>query len=256
MTRLVLLILAALLGAFSLAAADEVPKAEAVLDRYLEVTGGKAAYEKVHSEVTKGTMEVAGRGIKGALQSFQAEPYLDYTVVDLEGIGKVESGSDGDVFWERSAVTGPRIKDGEEREEISRASLFNPHLNWRKMYDKTEMAGVETVDGEECVKIVLTPKAGSSVTELYSKKTGLLIKQSSVHKTPMGDIPAEAFLKDYKQVSGITMPFTRVNKFAGQEIQIHLDSIEFNTEIAKDRFNLPEEIKALVRKNGATNEKK
>ena len=109
MIRLVLLVLAALLGAFTLAAADEVPKAEAVLDRYLEVTGGKAAYEKVHSEVTKGTMEVAGRGIKGALQSFQAEPYLEYTVVDLEGIGKVESGSDGDVFWERSAVTPARM---------------------------------------------------------------------------------------------------------------------------------------------------
>ena len=253
MTRLILLLLC---GLGALCAAGETPKAEAILDRYLEVTGGKAAYEKIHSEVSKGTMDLAGRGIKGALLSYQAEPNLEYTMVELEGIGKVESGSDGDVFWERSAITGPRIKDGDEREEISRAAIFNPHLHWRKIYEKAEVGGAESVEGEECVKLVLTPKAGSPVTEWYSKKTGLLMKQSSVHKTSMGEIPAEALLKDYKPVGGLTMPFTRVSKFAGQEIQIHLDSIEFNGEIPKDKFNLPEEIKTLLRKNGATNEKK
>lgn len=235
---------------------EDLPKAETVLDRYVEVTGGKAAYEKVHSEMSKGVMEVSGRGIKGSVTSYQAEPNRDYTVADLEGIGKVESGSDGDVFWERSAITGARIKDGEEREEILRASQFNPHLNWRKLYDTAETSGIEKVDGEDCLKLVLTPKGGSPVTEFYSRKTGLLLKQLSVHKTAMGDIPSEVLLKDYKAVSGLTVPFTRINKFAGQEIQIRLESIEFNAEIPKARFDLPDEIKALVRKNGVVNEKK
>jgi lactam utilization protein B len=58
-------------------------------------------------------------------------------------------------------------------------------------------------------------------------------------------------VKDYKAVNGVKMAFTRVNRVAGQEIQVHLDTIEVNADMPKDRFDLPEEIKALLRKNGA-----
>ncbi len=235
--------------------ADDLPKAETVLDHFIEVTGGKAAHEKIHSEVTKGTMEFVGKGIKGKIASYEAEPNKNFTLADLEGVGKVESGTDGDVFWERSAITGPRIKSGDERDEILRASIFNPYLNWRKLYATVETTGSESVDGEDCYKLLLTPKTGQPITEWYAKKSGLLVKSSSVHKTQMGDIPADSLLKDYKPVAGLLMPFTRIDRFAGQEIQIRVDSIEFDSGVPKDRFELPEEIKALVRKSGATNEK-
>lgn len=251
-----ILIALACLG-FTALRADDLPKAEVILDRYLEVTGGKAAYEKVHSELTKGTMEFTGKGIKGTIVNWEAEPNKSFTVADLEGVGKVESGSDGEVFWERSALTGPRIKSGEEREEILRASTFNPHLNWRKIYDKFETAGTEMVDGDECYKVVLTPKSGSAMSQFYSRKTGFLVKTSGIHKTQMGDIPADGFLKDYKTVegSGLMMPFTHVDKFAGQEIELHLQSVQFNVDVPKDRFDLPEEIRTLLKKSGGTNAK-
>ena len=237
--------------------ADELPKADEILDRYVEVTGGKAAYNKVHNELTKGTMEFTGKGIKGTIVNWEAEPNKSFTVADLEGVGKVESGSDGDVFWERSALTGPRIKSGDERDEILRASTFNPHLNWRKIYDKAEVAGTETVDGDECYKVVLTPKSGSVMTQFYSKKTGFLVKTSGIHKTQMGDIPAESFLKDYKLVDGseLRMPFTHVNRFAGQEIEMHLQSVQFNVDVPKGRFDLPDEIRALLKKSGGNDAK-
>ena len=47
-----------------LAAADELPKAETILDKYVEVTGGKAAYAKIHAEITTGSMEFAAMGLK------------------------------------------------------------------------------------------------------------------------------------------------------------------------------------------------
>jgi hypothetical protein len=240
------------LGSVVLFAADgDVPPAETILDHFIEVTGGKAAYEKVHTEVAKGTMEMVGRGVKGTIVSYQAEPDRAYTVADIQGVGKVESGSDGGVVWEISSIAGPRVKTGDERDEMMRTSLFNAHLHWRKLYTKAETSGLETVDGEACYKVVLTPKTGQPVTEFYSKKSGLLIKTSAVHATQMGDIAADDFEKDYKEVSGVLVAFTRINKFAGQEMDVRIDSIEFNAEIPRDRFDLPETIKALLRKNGA-----
>lgn len=248
-------LIALLLTAGYLTSADQPPKAEDILDHYIEVTGGKAKYEAIHSELTKGTMEVAGRGIKGTIANYEAEPNKTFSVAELEGVGKIESGSDGDVAWEKSAIAGPRIKTDAEREETLRASFFNPHLNWRKLYEKSELTGSETVEGEDCYKIVLTPKAGNPITEYFSKKSGLLVKTTGVHPTQMGDISADSFLKDYKDVAGILVPFTLINKFAGQEIQVHVESVTFNPEIPKDRFDLPDDIKALLRKNGTTNAK-
>jgi hypothetical protein len=233
------------------APAEDLPKGETILDHYIEVTGGKEAYAKIHSELTKGAIEFVGKNIKGTIVSYHQEPNKDYTVADIAGVGKVESGSDGDVLWERSALQGARVKSGEEREEALRVGTFNPHLNWRKMYDTAETQGVETVDGAACYKVLLTPRSGSPETQFYDKKTGLLVKSSSVHKTQMGDIPAESFAKDYKPVAGVSMPFTMSDRFAGQEIRIVLSDIQVNPEIEKNRFDLPDDIKALLRKNGA-----
>jgi hypothetical protein len=238
------------------AAAQDLPSGESILQRYVDVTGGKAAYDKIHNEVAKGTMELTGKNVRGMIVSFEAEPNKNYSAVDIEGVGKVESGTDGTVAWENSAIAGPRIKTDVERDEMIRASVFNAHLSWQTLYQKVETTGSETIDGDECYRVVLTPKSGRPETEYYSKKTGLLVKTSNVNTTQMGEVATEGFVKDYKDVSGVKMAFTRVNRVAGQEIQVHLDTIEVNAEIPKDRFELPEEIKALLRKNGAVHEAK
>ena len=50
-----------------LAADDALPKADTILDRFVEVTGGKAAFEKHHTEIIHGNLEVLGRGLKGSV---------------------------------------------------------------------------------------------------------------------------------------------------------------------------------------------
>src|SRR5580698_3329100 len=92
---------AAVVVSFTVArAADDLPKAETILDKYIEVTGGKAAYQKHHNEITKGSFELAAMGLKATMVSFHAEPNKSYTETDLGGMGKVREGSDGTVFWQ------------------------------------------------------------------------------------------------------------------------------------------------------------
>ena len=45
------------------AADDPLPKAETLIDHYVEVTGGRAAYEKRTSETATGTVEFAAQGL-------------------------------------------------------------------------------------------------------------------------------------------------------------------------------------------------
>jgi hypothetical protein len=242
------LALALLTGSFVLFAADELPKAEVILDHYIEVTGGKAAYEKRHSQISTGTMELVGKGIKGTFASYALAPDKLYFVIDIEGIGKIESGSNGAVAWESSAMQGPHVKQGDELADALLEGAFNARLNWRKLYVKVETAGSETVDGHDCYKVVLTPKEGKPSAEFYDKKSGLILKETATRTTSMGEVSAEVDVGPYKDADGVLEPATVTNKFAGQEIRLSFDKVQTNVEIAANRFDLPPDIHALLKK--------
>src|ERR1700742_125021 len=81
------------------AAPDDLPKGESILDKYVEVTGGKAAYAKIHREISTGTMTLGAMGIKGQLTAYQAEPNKQLVEINIEGVGKIQEGTNGDVAW-------------------------------------------------------------------------------------------------------------------------------------------------------------
>ena len=54
--RNIVLCAAVVLATGARLAADDLPKADTILDKYIEATGGKAAYEKNHTEVSTGSM--------------------------------------------------------------------------------------------------------------------------------------------------------------------------------------------------------
>src|SRR5260370_41092210 len=250
-TKTTLVIGAALLMSAAgapLMAADELPKGETILDKYVEVTGGKAAYQKMHSSIATGSMEMAAMGLKGKLTVYHAEPNLIYTEIELEGIGKVAQGSDGKVAWMNSAIQGPHVMEGAERAQALRAARFNGELNWRDNYKKAETQAVESVDGKDCYKVVLTPADGYPETHFYDKESGLLLKTSMTLQTPIGEIRLNEFPTDYRTKWDILPTHKGKHNSAGQEITLSIDSVEFNREIPKDRFDPPDDIKALVQK--------
>lgn len=225
-----------------------LPQAETILDRYIEVTGGKAAYEKRANEITTGTFEMTAQGIKGAVTMYSAPPDKTYREIVLDGIGKVESGTIGGVAWEKNPMLGPRLLSGDEKAQTLREAAFNGTLDWRSLYQKAETTGVETIDGEECYKVVLTPAQGKPLTVYYQKKSGLAVKQSMIASSQMGEVPAEAIVSGYKDFDGVLAPTKVVTKLAGQDFTITTDTVKTNQDIPADKFDPPAEIKALLKK--------
>lgn len=237
-----------LCGSGQVRAEEPLPKAEEILDKFVEVTGGKAAYEKVHNEKSTGTFEFIGKGVKGTLTSYRAEPNKMYTRVDLENIGAIEDGTDGETAWTLSVMQGPHIKEGEERAVSLRQATLREPLLWRKLFKSAETAGVENVDGAACYKVVLTPNEGKPETQYYDKKNNLLVKMTMTVVSQMGEIPTETVVSDYKEQSGLLSPHKTRHKALGQEFEITIGQIDYNIDMPKDRFDLPSEIKELAKK--------
>jgi Protein of unknown function (DUF620) len=236
-----------LLFAAALGAADDLPKGETILDKYIEVTGGKAAHAKVKSDVSSGEMTLGAMGLKGKVMMYSQSPDKKLVEITLEGIGKVQEGSNGEIAWSHSAMTGPRLKEGDEKAEALLQGKHGADAQWRDLYTSAETKAVESVDGKECYKVVVTPKSGKPQTRWYDKQSGLLLKMAMTSKSPMGEIEVESLLGDYRKEGELLLPHKITNKMAGQEIGMTIDKVEQNVEIPKDRFEPPAEVKALMK---------
>ncbi len=238
----------------SLRAVDSTsPDAAAILDKYVEVTGGKAAHERIYNRVKKGHHEFVEMGLKGTQIDYVAKPNKSFSQLELEALGKVEQGTDGEVAWYPSSATGPLVESGDALAAALDKAAFDRVVQWRKYYKKAECVGEEVVDGKTCYKIVMTPNVGKPETHYYEKQSNLLIKAKktrlSSHMPPMS---VEVTVSDYRWVDGLLLAHKRkqVSEQCGspREILFVTDSIGHNVELPADRFDPPEEVRALVRK--------
>jgi hypothetical protein len=232
----------------SLFAADGLPSAESLLDRFAEATGGKQVYESRKTEFTQGTMEYPAQGIKGTVIKYADDKGNFYSAMDIAGLGKIEMGIRDGVAWERSDVLGPRIKEGVERAEMIREGTLNSTYVWRKLYPKVETTGEETVNGEECYRVVMTPAEGAPETLFLSKRTGLGMKIQTVSNTQMGPVPVEIVVSGYRDFGGLLVPAKVTQKAAGLEFTMTMDTVEANAPIPAGRFDFPADVQAMLAK--------
>jgi hypothetical protein len=217
----------------------DLPKAETVLDQYIEATGGKAAYEKIKNRTSSGTIEIAGANIKGTINVTEAAPNRILVVTELGPIGKTTQGTDGKSAWTLSTFVGDRLLEGEEKDAVLLSAEFHKEVHWKEVYKKAECTGIEDVDGKPAYKVVLTPKTGKPIAQFFDKTSHLQVKEVMTQKSPMGEIDLETYYSDYKKVDGILMPFTLTQKVAGQQIEIKLTEIKQNVDLPADTFKRP-----------------
>jgi hypothetical protein len=179
-----------------------------------------------------------------------------YLEVNFQGLGKMEQGTDGQTVWERNAITGARVLQGEEKTTRLRDAWFNEEVDWRKLYKKAECVGEEPVEGKPCYKVNLTTAEGAVVAKYFDKESGLETKTVATVKTQMGDLPTEAVQSDYKKVDGILLPHRVQQKALTQQIVITIDKVQHNIEMPAGRFELPEDIKKVAEKKDGAGPKK
>ncbi len=220
---------------------------EAVIAKYIEATGGRPAYDKITNRFMKAHLSAAA-GLTMELTVYSAKPNLVYTIGKSPAIGDIEKGYDGQIFWEKSVTTGPRILEGNELADAVRETAFDKFIDWRAVYDKAELIGTDTVKGSLCYKVAMTPKTGKPQTYYFDLKTGLLVKVNTIVEHQMGSIPVDSYLEDYRAVDGVLMPYRMTQKVMGQEMMIITDSVANNVQLPPEVFKVPDDVKALIKK--------
>jgi len=239
-----LLLGAAVLPSGALGAPD-LPSGEEVLQRCIERSGGAERLASAKGVEMTGSVEMVGRNVSGSVLINQ-QGEKSYSAIEFPGIGKIEEGYDGLVAWESSAIQGTRIKDGDEKAAVERSSSFRVLTHWKDYYSSIRTVGSEDVGGKPAWKVEMTPKQGKVETFYFDRDSALLVRMDQIVPSPLGEIPTEMDLTDYRTVEGVQTPFTMTQKVAGQTIAIRLDKVTYNANIASDRFDLPPAVKEVL----------
>ncbi len=240
------------------ATGTKLPAAKEILDRYIEVTGGRAAYEKVTSRVMTSSVTIKPMDIQTKMTLFQKAPNAQVMVLEIPQMGEMSTGTDGTIAWMSSAVMGSYLMKGQELKDTVSRALFNAELDYSRIYKAIECTGTETIDNQACYKVEFTPDEGERATSYYAVDSGLLIRTKVKAKTKMGEIESTSTMADYKAVDGIKYPHTmRISQEGAPGEQVAtIDKIEHNVDIPAERLAPPAAIQKLLEKEKAKSEEK
>jgi len=229
-------------------AAVPLPTGDQVLAKYIEATGGVAAYDAIRNRVVNARMEIQGAGIVLDVTVYAARPASMLTIVDSDATGRIESGVSEGVVWENSAMRGAIVKDGAERDDTLRDAAFDRMAHWREHLKSAECTGTADVAGKPAYRVVITPKVGSVQTSYFDKESGLLVRTEGTVNSAAGEIAVTSEPGDYRKVDGILTAFTSRVSLLGQQRVLTVDTLEQNVDLPADRFAMPAEIKAILKK--------
>lgn len=151
---------------------DTSPDLERVLEKYTQAVGGKAAFEKINSRVSKGTFTSTNLKTKGLIELYAKAPNKQLMILLATGFGNYRRGFNGMVAWER-------YPGSDEARTISgftkRDAEFYLPVEFRETFPNIALKGRENFGGHDAY-VLEAPRAGNPKRWYFDAQTGLLLR--------------------------------------------------------------------------------
>ena len=223
--------------------APDAPTAEAVLDKYISAVGGAARLATLTSFVAEGTYRGFDDFEMFPFQIFSRAPNQRTTILHSQ-YGDMTTTYDGRSGWLAAptetkpapvmGLTGGNLEGADVEAELAFPGRIKQLLaGW--------VVGPLRVIGDREVRILQGKKASGTPVSLYfDEDSGLLVRLVRYSaETPVGRVPIQVDYEDYRDVSGIKLPFKWTSTWTDGRIVFELKSVQLNTTIDAARFAKP-----------------
>ncbi len=135
------------------------------------------------------------------------------------------------------SMQGAKDLEGEQLEQLKIQALMVPELEYEALGYKTELVGVEAVEGADAyIMKVVTPN-GTEVLDYYDVQSGMKVQSQSTAELPTGEEATQiTSMKDFKDVEGFVFPFVRAIS-GPQKLEIKTKEILVNSKLDDSLFN-------------------
>jgi carboxyl-terminal processing protease len=205
--------------------ASDLPAIEDILQKYRDAIGGRQAFEKLTSRVSKGTVELGALKVQGVAEFYEKSPNKSVAILDIPKLGVLVRGFDGRNGWLQDPLQGYIELSGYALGQARLDSDFQRQINLKSLYRGLSVKGKVKI-GDRDAYLVQAVNAAFGVERLYfDVQSGLLLRKG------------ETYFEDYRAVDGVMLPFKiREEPFSGLGTTYTLTEIKHNLEIENSKF--------------------
>ncbi len=209
-----------------------------IIDQHIKAIGGAAAWKKVNSMVSTGTMKAQGAEIGIVISQVQNTGMrVDIAVMGMNGY-QIITDKAGWGFMPFAGQTKPEPMTAEQvaaaQEQLD---MMDDFMNYKEKGKKLENLGTDEVEGTECHKLKLTAKDGTESTFYIDMDSYQIIKQTEKQTVDGQEIEGSTTFSNFKDVgNGLIIPMN-VNSDNGP---IELTDVKVNEKIDPTIFVVKE----------------
>jgi hypothetical protein len=220
------------------AASSAMPSADQILDHYLKATGGRDAWKKLTTRVSKGTIDVPAMNLNGTIDVSEKAPNQMIAVVSIGG-ATFKQAFDGKVGWLDDPQNGLREQSGDELAETRRDADFYRPLDMHELYKKFTVVDAEKVGDRDAYLVEATAETGDPEKLYFDAQSGLLIRVISQRHTADGLTTIQEDISDYRDVDGVKLPFVVHQSTSATQFTVTFTEIHHNVELDDSVFSKP-----------------
>jgi hypothetical protein len=226
--------------------APDGPSADQIFDKYLQAIGGAQKAAAVTSIVFKGSYEGYAEP-KAPVDIYAKAPNQRTMIVhtDLGDRTTTYDGTNGQggTGWRAAPAADapfPVVKLSAGELDGARLGAMLAFPAGIKQVITKPIAGSTMIDEKDVAVVQGTAIGGRSSIKLYfDKQSGLLVRQVRYVDTMIGRVPVQVDYGDYRDVSGVKLPFHVTETWTDGRSEVQIASVEMNVAIDAGKFNQP-----------------
>jgi hypothetical protein len=217
-------------------AVDPLPSAQHVLDRFVQVTGGRDAWLRHKSITIHGRYRVPARNLDVETVSYTKGGKV--LQIARLAAGNSLSGYDGHTAWDLDADGKVSIHDGDEVKSIARDADMYYHLHVKDYFHTMEVIDVQEFNGHPCYHLKGVNNWGKVNEQFYDRQSGLLIGYAFNTAWRGGNGAATATFDDYRDFGGVLMSAKTTTRDGDSLSIFSITSVSYD-DVDDSTFALP-----------------
>jgi len=213
-----------------------LPTAGELLDNYVQALGGAAAITRIATLEKKGAVTQSGKSTSLEILQKAGNKQI---LVEHTPAGDRTTVCNGMEGWSTMPDGEVRHMNGAELDAARLDADLHFPLHIRQVFADLRVEYPENVGGSEAYVLVGSREGLPPIKLYFDEKSGLLVRVVRYAESPLGLTPTRIDYDDYRNVSGVEIPFRHTISQPDGRSVIQMEEIQGNTPIDDARFAGP-----------------
>ena len=210
--------------------------ADQLLEKYIQALGGSAAIDKVTTRVLKGTIDFEGKSLPIDIYCKAPDERVSFTHMPEGDSVTAFNGHEG---W--LGMPGRPIREMHGSDLDGAAIDANLYLatQLKTMFTQMKVRGTEKIGDYEAYEVVGQREGKPPIHVYFDQQSGLLLRLIRYGDTALGLLPTEIDYSDYRDVSGVKVPYRWTLSRPGGRFTIQVSEMQQNVPVDDAKFVKP-----------------